>query len=37
VALAALAKRIRPLAEDLDQPVGLWYYRYSVKTTFWLM
>jgi hypothetical protein len=34
VALAAVVKYIRPLAEDLNQLASLWYYRYSVTTTF---
>ena len=37
VALAPVMKHIRPLAEELDQPAGLWYYPYSVTTTFWLV
>jgi hypothetical protein len=37
MALAAVAKHIRSLVEDLDRPAGLWYYRYSVTTTFWLV
>jgi hypothetical protein len=31
VALAALVTKIRHRAEDLDHPVGLWYYPYSPR------
>src|SRR5919108_710998 len=37
VAITALVTMIRHLAEHLDQPVGLWYYPYSITTTFWLV